>query len=61
MSSTGASTIPDDRPLSKDASEPSDSAFAGPGGAGELDAATPPSNFSSPFQEAIFILIIGLS
>lgn len=33
----------------------------GPGGAGEPDAAVPPSNFSSRFQEALFIFIIGLS
>lgn len=61
MSSTGGSTIPRDGPLSKEASERSDSAAAGPGGAGEPDAAAPPSHFSSPFQEAIFILVIGLS
>ena len=61
MPSTSRSTTPDDRPLSKEASEPSHNAVAGPGGAGELDAAAPPSNFSSPFQEALFILVIGTS
>lgn len=61
MSSTEGSSTPDDRPLSKEASDLSDSAVTGPGGAGEPDAAAPPSNFSSSFQEAIFILIIGLS
>ena len=61
MSYTGASNFPDDRHLNKEASEPSDSAVAGPGGAGEPDAAAPPSQFSSTFREAIFILVIGLS
>ncbi|MCJ1475047.1 hypothetical protein MMC13_003707 [Lambiella insularis] len=60
MSSTSGSTLPDDRP-GKEASQPYESAVAGPGGAGEPDAAAPPSNFSSQFQEAIFILVIGLS
>jgi MFS family permease len=57
MSSTG-STIPDDRALSKEASDRSDT---GPGGAGEPDATALPSKFSSPFQEALFIIVIGLS
>ena len=61
MSSTGRPTIPDDRPLNKEASERSDSVIQGPGGTGEPDPATPPSKFSSTFQEAIFIFIVGLS
>ena len=61
MSSTSGSSNLDDRPLSKEASKPSDGAVAGPGGDGEPDAAAPPSNFSSPFQEAIFIFIMGSS
>ena len=61
MSSTGRSPTSDDRPLSKEVSERSDSTVAGPGGAGEPDAAAPPSKFSSPFQEALFILVIGSS
>ena len=61
MSSTGRPTTPDDGPLSKEVSEQSNTTVAGPGGAGEPDAATPASNFSSPFQEALFILVIGSS
>ena len=61
MFSIRASSTPDDAPLSKEASERSDSPVAGPGGTGEPDAATPLSHFSSAFQEAIFILVIGLS
>ncbi|MCJ1387248.1 hypothetical protein MMC18_000088 [Xylographa bjoerkii] len=61
MSSTSGIDTPDDRPLSKEAPDRSDSGAVGPGGAGEPDTAVPPSNFSSPFQEAIFILVIGLS
>jgi len=61
MSSTGGPTILDDRPRSNEPSEPSDSAVAGPGDASEPDAAAPPSHFSSPFQEAIFIVVIGMS
>ncbi|KAL9627532.1 MAG: hypothetical protein Q9164_007580, partial [Protoblastenia rupestris] len=61
MSSTGRSTVPDDRPLSREAFELCDSATAGPGGAGEPDAAAPPSNFSSSFQEVLFIIVMGLS
>lgn len=61
MSSTVGFITPDNRPLSKEASERSNSAVAGPGGAGEPDADPPPSHFSSTFQEAIFILVIGMS
>ena len=61
MSSTRASTTPDDRPPSKNPPEPSHRAMTGPGGAGEPDAAAPPPNFSSPFHEALFILLIGSS
>ena len=61
MSSTGGSSLPIERPLSKEAPERGDGASTGPGGAGEPDAATAPSNFSSTFQEAIFIVVIGLS
>ena len=60
MSSPGGSTIPENRPSSKEASEKSDSAVAGPGGAGEPDAAALP-NFSSQLQETLFIIVIGLS
>ena len=61
MSSTGGSTLPEDMPFDQEAPKRSENAVAGPGGTGEPDAATPPSNFSSPFQEAIFIFLIGLS
>lgn len=68
MSFTGTHTSPDDRPLNKEVfnrSESSDAITAitalGPGGAGEPDAAHPPSHFSSSFHEAIFILLVGLS
>jgi len=61
MASTGGPTIPDERHLSIEASMRHDSDAAGPGGTGEPDAATPPSKFSSPFQEAFFIILMGLS
>lgn len=61
MPSTRGSISPPDGPPSKEALERSDSAVAGPGGAGEPDATIPPSHFPSPIQEAIFIFIIGLS
>ena len=61
MSSTDVSTLPDDRNPIEEASELPDSAVTGPGGAGEPDTATPPSQFSSSFQEALFILVIGFS
>jgi MFS family permease len=38
-----------------------DGTLTGSGGSGEPDAAAPPSNFSSPFQEGLFIALIGLS
>lgn len=47
-------------PLSKEISARFDGTTAGPGGAGEPDAAAV-SNFSSPFQEALFIILVGLS
>ena len=55
------STAPDDKNVSKEASQRSGLGVAGPGGVGEPDAATTLANFSSPFQEAIFIFVIGLS
>ena len=61
MSSTAVSSPPEDGSLHKKASEPYDNPAAGPGGLGEPDAAAPPSTFSSTFQEAIFIVVIGLS
>ncbi|EAW12219.1 uncharacterized protein ACLA_061810 [Aspergillus clavatus NRRL 1] len=63
MSSTDATSIGNDRerPLSKEEFERPADTMSGPGGAGEPDAAAPPAAFSSTFQEAIFILIIGLS
>ena len=61
MSTTAGPTIADHKPLSKDSSDQHGSTVAGPGGVGEPDAANPPSNFSSSFQEAIFIFVIGLS
>ena len=61
MSSASRSAMPDDKPVSKEAPERSESASIGPGGTGEPDAAAPPSTFSSTFQEAIFIVVIGLS
>ena len=54
-------TVPDKQPLSDEASVQSNSGLAGPGGAGEPDTVTPPSKFSSPLQEAIFIVLVGLS
>lgn len=62
MSSTGGSTSPaNNRPFDKEVVEPSDRAVAGPGGAGEPDAAAPPSHFSSRLQEVLFIFVIGMS
>ena len=61
MSFTGVSATQDAKLNNEEALERSNGAVAGPGGAGEPDAATPPSNFSSTFQEAIFIVVIGLS
>ncbi|MCJ1382083.1 hypothetical protein MMC17_005195 [Xylographa soralifera] len=61
ISSTGGSTVPDDTPLGKEAYERSESVVTGPGGAGEPDAAAPPSHFSSLFQEASFIVVVGFS
>ena len=54
-----SSTSPD-RGLSQEKQRP-DGPHHGPGGAGEPDAAAPPSNFSSPLQEALFIFVIGMS
>jgi len=54
MAFTGGSTIPETRRLGIEASEMSD-------GAGEPDTATPQSHFSSTFQEALFIILVGLS
>jgi MFS family permease len=51
----------DSRPLSKEEVDRPDKLMPGPGGAGEPDAGGPPSAFSSTFQEAVFILVIGLS
>jgi MFS family permease len=51
----------DSRPLSKEEVDRPDKLMSGPGGAGEPDAGGPPSAFSSTFQEAVFILVIGLS
>ncbi|KAL5047502.1 hypothetical protein BDW71DRAFT_213949 [Aspergillus fruticulosus] len=67
MSSTDGSAISNGRPLSKaevdrpDDNRPDDDLMPGPGGAGEPDAGGPPSAFSSTFQEALFIFVIGLS
>ncbi|RHZ52828.1 uncharacterized protein CDV56_103543 [Aspergillus thermomutatus] len=61
MSSIDGSTVPNSRPLSKEEVDRPDDLMAGPGGAGEPDAGGPPSAFSSTFQEAIFIFVIGLS
>ena len=61
MSPTDTSIIPDDRALNKEAPRRSDDDLVGSGGAGEPDAAAPPSSFSSSFQEALFIFVIGLS
>lgn len=55
MSSRNAWTVPEET------SEQPDDTITGPWGAGEPDAAAPPSEFSSAFQEVIFILLIGLS
>lgn len=56
---SSGSTIPTTQ-TSGQATERPESIVSGPGGAGEPDTA-PPSSFSSSFQEAIFILVIGLS
>ena len=61
MSSTGSTVIPLSRPLSNEASERSNTVGPGSGSAGEPDAAAPASAFSSSFQEALFIFIVGLS
>ncbi|GFF51660.1 uncharacterized MFS-type transporter C1683.03c [Aspergillus udagawae] len=61
MSSTDGSSMLDSRPLSKEEVDRPDKLMSGPGGAGEPDAGGPPSAFSSTFQEAVFILVIGLS
>ncbi|KAI9745006.1 MAG: hypothetical protein M1835_002629 [Candelina submexicana] len=53
------STSTDARPHGKEAPERSDSGSGG--AADEPDAATSPSNFSSSFQEASFIVLVGLS
>ncbi|KAL8707539.1 MAG: hypothetical protein Q9225_007735 [Loekoesia sp. 1 TL-2023] len=61
MSSTDVSTNLEIRPSSKDGLELSNLALAGPGGAGEPDATAHPKHFSSIFQEALFITLVGLS
>lgn len=62
MSSTGGSTSPNTGYSSKEeAFEQSGGAIARPDGPGESDAATPAPKFSSPFQEASFILLMGMS
>ena len=62
MSSPAEFLSPVRRSISKDALEQrSDSTKSGPGGTGEPDAASLPSNFSSQFQEAVFIFLVGLS
>ncbi|OKL55902.1 hypothetical protein UA08_08807 [Talaromyces atroroseus] len=57
MSSTGGSTILN----SKEEVDIADDRLTGPGGAGEPDAGGLLSAFSSTFQEALFIFVIGLS
>lgn len=47
--------------FSKEETDRPDGLIPGPGGPGEPDAGGPPSVFSSTFQEALFILVIGLS
>ena len=62
MSSTGGSTSPNTGHSSKEeAFEQSDGAIARPDGPGESDAVAPAPKFSSPFQEASFILLVGMS
>ena len=61
MSSTDGFTVPNDRPFDKEASERPLNAAAGPGGAGEPEAAAALSHFSSSVQEAVFIFVIGIS
>jgi MFS family permease len=63
MSSTDGTTTPNEKSLSgENLDQPlHGSDFSGPGGAGEPDASAFASNFSSSFQEALFILLIGLS
>ena len=63
MSSSGGSISPNTRPTSTETPGQFDGITAGPGpgGSGEPDSAPQPSNFSSTFQEAIFIFLIGLS
>ncbi|KAL9595427.1 MAG: hypothetical protein Q9219_006444 [cf. Caloplaca sp. 3 TL-2023] len=60
MTSTADSTSPD-RPLSKEDYEMTNVGVTGPGGTGEPDRANQYNNFSSTFQEALFILLVGLS
>jgi len=55
MSATDGPTAPGERPLDDEASERFVNAIVEPNGA------APPSHFSSSFQEAIFIVIIGAS
>lgn len=59
-SSSGGSPTPDTSP-SRDASGQSDGVATGPGGSGEPDTTALPSSFSSLFQEAVFIFVVGLS
>ena len=61
MSFDGGSITSDHRSLSREIPAQSDSVAAGPGGTDQLDSTPQPSNFSSLFQEAIFIFLIGLS
>ena len=61
MSSTDQSTTPNDRSFDKEASERPHNAAAGPGGAGEPDAAAASSHFKFSFHEAVFIFVIGTS
>ena len=63
MSSINGSTAQDndETPINKETSGHPGDAVTGPGGGGEPDAAPPPSQFSSTFQEALFILVIGTS
>ena len=61
MSSISDFTAPKDRDIAKQASERPHNAVARPCVAGEPDNANPPSNFSSTFQEVLFIALIGMS
>ena len=61
MPSNAESTILQVNTQSKEGIQLPDTALTGPGGSGESDLAVPASTFSSPFQEAIFIVVIGLS